>query len=312
MIRIKNLTKNYGPVKAVDAVSFDVNKGEILGFLGPNGAGKTTTLKMITGVLRPTSGTVEIFGNDILEDPVQARSSFGYLPENNPLYPDLNPVQYLSFIARMRNVEDVPAELARVMKMVFITDMAERPIGKLSKGYRQRVGLAAALIGSPAILFLDEPTVGLDPNQIVEIRNLIREIGKTTTIVLSTHILQEVSSTCDRVVIINQGRLVAIDSQEGLRRRVEGQNRVTLLQKGASDDLIGSLKEIDGVVKVETGSKPDGIQSVQVFVHPQSDIRAQAARMVMQSGGELLELLQDRLSLEEVFLKLTTTEGDPE
>lgn len=311
MIKVKGVTKYYGPVKAVENVTFTINKGEIAGFLGPNGAGKSTILRIITGVLAPTSGTVEVFGHDVIKDPVEARKKIGYLSENNPLYPDYSPREYLSFIAQVRGVGRVKARVDEVMERVFITDMADRRIQRLSRGYRQRVGLAAAMIGQPEVLLLDEPTVGLDPAQIVEIRELIRSIGRTNTIFLSTHILQEVTQLCNRVVIINQGRIAAVDTQEGLAARASdaGSRQVALLVRNPGERLSEVLLTVQGVRTVASDPPEDGLVRFLVSTEAEKDLRPALAAAAVGAGAELCELQSVHSSLEEIFVKLTSDEG---
>ncbi len=311
MIKVKNITKIYGNTTAVDDISFEIDKGEITGFLGPNGAGKSTLLRIMTGVLSPTSGSVEIAGHDIHEEPIAAKRMIGYLPENNPLYPDYTARAYLSFIANLKNIQDVNSEIDRVMKAVFIADKAENRIVKLSKGYRQRVGMAAALLGNPEILLLDEPTVGLDPNQIVEIRELIREIGKTNTILLSTHILQEVNSVCNKVIIIHKGKIRAIDTHEHLLDRIEGQNKIQIQSRNISQETIRQLEKIDGVTKIETRIVSDHQTEIDIMTKKTSELRPLIAKTIIMSGGDLFGMKVETLSLEEVFMKLTN-ERDPE
>jgi ABC-2 type transport system ATP-binding protein len=306
LIKVENITKYYGPCKAVEDVSFTINKGEIVGFLGPNGAGKTTVLKVITGAIEPTSGRVSIFGHDIRKDPLKAKSLIGYLPENNPLYLEFTPRQYLRFIASLKGMSDTSRQIEEVMKAVFITDVKDRLILRLSKGYRQRVGLAAALLGQPEVLLLDEPTVGLDPNQIVEIRNLIKEIGKTNTILLSTHILQEVSTTCDRIIIIHNGRIAAVNTPEELGRQVRQERLIRSSVKSAPDGLREKLAGIPGIIKIETTPADDGVTVFSVWCGHETDPRPEMARRIVTSGGELIELAIQPMSLEEVFMSVTS------
>jgi len=305
LIKVKNITKKYDAITAVDNVSFEIAKGEITGFLGPNGAGKSTLLRIMTGTLSPSSGSVEIGGVDMKEDPIKAKKLIGYLPENNPLYPDYTPRQYLTFISRIKEMQEPEQETERVMKAVSILDKADIRVTKLSKGYRQRVGLAAALIGTPAILLLDEPTVGLDPNQIVEIRELIRELGKTNTILLSTHILQEVNSVCNKVIIIHKGSVRAVDSHEGLLDRLEGQNRVHVTLQGDVENVIEKLNSIKGIMKTDIHSVVDGMTRIEIVVRRDTEARPEIAKAVISAKAELYEMEIETLSLEDVFMKLT-------
>ena len=254
MIEVEHLTKRYGPVTAVQDVSFQVHKGEILGFLGPNGAGKTTTMRVLTGYMPATDGRVVVAGHDVFEQPVQAKRRIGYLPETPPLYPDMTVREYLQFVAKIKGVPagDRKSRVEQVMARTWVADMAGRACGKLSKGYRQRVGLAQALIHNPDVLILDEPTAGLDPKQIIETRRLIKELAGDHTIILSTHILPEVSQTCDRVVIINKGRVVAVDTPDNLTRRLRGAATMFVQVDGArAGEAAAALAKVPGVVRVE-------------------------------------------------------------
>ena len=310
MIKVNGITKYYGEKKAVDNASFEIQPGEIVGFLGPNGAGKTTILKIMTGILHPTAGSVSIFGHDIAESPVEAKKKIGYLSENNPLYPDYTPAQYLDFIARVRQIENPGQNISQVMEKVFIADVANTKIAKLSKGYRQRVGLAAALLAKPDVLLLDEPTVGLDPNQIRDIRTLIREIGKTQTIFLSTHILQEVTSVCSRVIIIHNGTIVASDTLSNLSHHLDKAERTVFTFKGRSDHAVAELKKIPGVTEVECEHCDDHVNRVTVWSKKDEEIRPEAAKMLVKEGFEIYGISRERLSLEEVFKKLTAETGN--
>src|SRR6266849_4512929 len=253
MIEVHNLTKRYGPTVAVSSVSFEVQKGEILGFLGPNGAGKTTTMRVITGYLPPSEGSVRVASYDIVEEPLEAKRRTGYLPENPPVYPDMTVAEYLAFVARIKGVArgDVRKRSDEVSEKCAITDVQKRQIGKLSKGYRQRVGLAQALIHNPEVLVLDEPTAGLDPKQIIETRELIKALAGQHTIVLSTHILPEVSKTCERVVVINAGKVVAEGTPDELTRRLQGYETVLVTAEGPEGDIKSRLERIAGVNLVE-------------------------------------------------------------
>src|SRR5437867_6538807 len=253
MIEVQGLTKRYGPTVAVSEVSFEVRKGEVLGFLGPNGAGKTTTMRVITGYLPPSAGKVRVAGVDVVEEPLEAKQHTGYLPENPPVYPDMTVVEYLAFVARIKGLPrgEVKKRVDEVNEKCAITDVRERQIGKLSKGYRQRVGLAQALIHNPDVLILDEPTAGLDPKQIIETRELIRGFAGQHTVVLSTHILPEVSKTCQRVVIINKGRVVAIDTPDNLTHRLQGYETVLITAEGPAEEIRERLQRVSGVNMVE-------------------------------------------------------------
>ena len=314
MIEVEHLTKRYGPVTAVEDVTFQVQKGEILGFLGPNGAGKTTTMRVLTGYMPATQGRVAVAGHDVFEHPIEAKRRTGYLPETPPLYPDMTVREYLQFVAKIKGVPkaDRRARVEQVMTRTWVSDMAGRACGKLSKGYRQRVGLAQALIHNPDVLILDEPTAGLDPKQIIETRRLIKELAGNHTIILSTHILPEVSQTCDRVVIINKGRVVAVDTPGNLTRRLRG-SETMFVQVEPSDAAAAAaaLSTVPGVVRVgqAEGSGPGGFE---VESEAGRDVRRELARAVVLGGQHLLELRPMRLSLEEIFLSLTTEEQKPE
>jgi ABC-2 type transport system ATP-binding protein len=313
MIEVQHLTKRYGPVTAVDDVSFRVEKGEILGFLGPNGAGKTSTMRVITGYMPPTDGTVTVAGFNVFTHPIDAKKRTGYLPETPPLYPDMTVREYLTFAARIKMGALTKAErTARVdqaMRKTHVDDMASRQCGKLSKGYRQRVGLAQALIHEPEVLVLDEPTAGLDPKQITETRQLIRGLAGDHTIILSTHILPEVAQTCKRVVIINKGRVVAVDSPENLTHQLKG-SAVLYVQVGGPHDAAAALSRVPGVREVRVADQHEEFSGYEIEAEPNRDVRTDVARAVVNAGWGLLELRPMRLSLEEIFLQLTTEDQD--
>ncbi|HXH24282.1 MAG TPA: ABC transporter ATP-binding protein [Vicinamibacterales bacterium] len=310
MIEVQHLTKRYGPITAVDDVSFRAERGEILGFLGPNGAGKTTTMRVLTGYMPPTEGRAIVAGYDVMEQPIEAKRRTGYLPETPPLYPEMTVREYLTFCARIKGVPraERKSRIDDVMERVKVTDMADRHCGKLSKGYRQRVGLAQALIHNPEVLILDEPTAGLDPKQIIETRQLIRQLGGDHTVILSTHILPEVSQTCTRVVIINKGRVVAVDTPENLTARLRGSETmyVEVDTQGADAALV--LGAIPGVTGVSVSERRNGIVAYQVESERGRDVRRELAKAVVTRGWGLLELRPLRMSLEEIFLHLTTEE----
>ena len=310
MIEVQRLTKRYGPVTAVNDVSFRVEAGEILGFLGPNGAGKTTTMRVITGFMPPTEGNVLVAGYDVFEKPLEAKRRTGYLPETPPLYPDMTVGEYLKFVARIKGIagRDVRSRVDEAMKRTRILDVATRHCAKLSKGYRQRVGLAQAIIHNPDVLVLDEPTAGLDPKQIIETRQLIRDLGGSHTIVLSTHILPEVSQTCQRVVIINKGRVVAIDTPDNLTARLRGTETMYLQVAGAPEDVQTALTSLAGVTRVSATSNRDGLTEVEVDSQRGVDVRRELAATIVGRGWGLLELRPMRMSLEDIFLSLTTEE----
>ncbi len=312
MIEVQHLTKRYGPFTAVDDVSFRVEKGEILGFLGPNGAGKTTTMRVLTGYMPATEGHAVVAGFDVFSNPIEAKRRIGYLPETPPLYPDMTVREYLAFVARIKtsglSKADRAMRVDHVMKRTHVDDMAERHCGKLSKGYRQRVGLAQALIHDPEVLILDEPTAGLDPKQIIETRDLIRSLAGDHTIVLSTHILPEVAQTCQRVVIINKGRVVAVDTPDNLTHQLEGAATLYVLVDG-SDDASAELQAVPGVEHVAVTERHGSAIGYEIESGPHQDVRRDVARAVVDRGWGLLELRPLRLSLEEIFLQLTTEEA---
>jgi ABC-2 type transport system ATP-binding protein len=312
MIEVQHLTKRYGPVTAVDDITFRVEKGEILGFLGPNGAGKTTTMRVLTGYMPATEGKAIVAGYDVFTNPVEAKRRTGYLPETPPLYPDMTVREYLTFVARIKvghamTKAERGARVDSVMKKARVDDMAARHCGKLSKGYRQRVGLAQALIHDPDVLILDEPTAGLDPKQIIETRDLIRSLAGDHTIVLSTHILPEVAQTCQRVVIINKGKVVAVDTPENLTHQLKG--AATLyVQVDGDGSAIDALTAVPGVRKVAIADRHPSFVGYEIEAEMNQDVRRDVARAIVDRGWGLLELRPMRMSLEEIFLQLTTEE----
>ena len=308
MIEVQHLTKRYGPVTAVDDVSFKAERGEILGFLGPNGAGKTTTMRILTGYMPPSEGTALVGGYDVQQKPIEAKRRTGYLPETPPLYPDMSVRDYLDFCARIKGVprSERTARVKTTMERTRIADVARRQCGKLSKGYRQRVGLAQALLHNPEVLILDEPTAGLDPKQIIETRKLIKELGGDHTVILSTHILPEVSQTCNRIVIINKGRVVAVDSPDNLTARLRGTETMFLQVDAAGADAAGALQAIPGVSQVRVAENRGALTSLEVESETGRDVRRELAAAVTSRGWGLLELRPMRMSLEDIFLHLTT------
>ena len=310
MIEVQHLTKKYGPVTAVEDVSFKVERGEILGFLGPNGAGKTTTMRILTGYMPATDGRAIVAGFDVFDQPIEAKRRTGYLPETPPLYPDMSVIEYLQFVARIKGVPPAGRNerIRAVMERTRIADMANRLCSKLSKGYRQRVGLAQAIIHNPDVLILDEPTAGLDPKQIIETRQLIKELAGNHTIILSTHILPEVSQTCQRVVIINKGRVVAVDTPDALTARLRGSETMYIQVDASGADATSTLQRVSGVTGVVQAERRDGIVGYEVESESGRDVRRDLARAVVTSGWGLLELRPMRMSLEEIFLSLTTDE----
>ena len=310
VIEVQHLTKQYGAFTAVDNISFKVERGEILGFLGPNGAGKTTTMRVLTGYMPPSEGKAVVAGYDVLEQPLEAKRRTGYLPETPPLYPDMSVREYLTFCARIKGVAGAgrKARIDTIMDRTRIVDMANRQCSKLSKGYRQRVGLAQALLHNPDVLILDEPTAGLDPKQIIETRKLIKELAGDHTVVLSTHILPEVSQTCERVVIINKGRVVAVDSVENLTARAGTTTSVYVQLDAAGSDALAALQGVAGVTKVEPSDTADRVGGFEIFSDAGRDVRRELAATIVGRGWGLLELRSARRSLEDVFLHLTTEE----
>jgi ABC-2 type transport system ATP-binding protein len=311
MIQVENVTKRYGPTLAVSDLSFEVQKGEILGFLGPNGAGKTTTMRIITGYLPATQGRVRVAGFDVAEEPLEVKKRIGYLPELPPVYPDMTVTEYLAFVGRIKGVPrgDLKKRVDEVSEKTAVADVRDRQIGKLSKGYRQRVGLAQAIIHNPDVLVLDEPTAGLDPKQIIETRELIKGLAGVHTIVLSTHILPEVSKTCQRVVVINSGRIAAVGAPDELTHRLQGYETVLVTAEGPRADIRGKLEAVTGVNLVEEHEAKDSRATFEVHAEKGHDVRAELARAVVESQWKLLELRTSGLSLEEIFLKLTTEDS---
>jgi ABC-2 type transport system ATP-binding protein len=311
VIEVQHITKRYGRVTAVDDVSFRVERGEILGFLGPNGAGKTTTMRILTGYMPATEGRAIVAGYDIFTQPIDAKRRTGYLPETPPLYPDMTVREYLDFVARIKAVPSAERRqrVGSVMERTRVADMADRHCAKLSKGYRQRVGLAQTLIHNPEVLILDEPTAGLDPKQIIETRDLIRSLAGDHTIVLSTHILPEVAQTCQRVVIINKGRVVAVDTPENLTARLKGAETMYLQVDAGGADAAPALAAVPGVTRVVPSDARTGPGGFEVESQRGTDVRRELARTVVERGWGLLELRPMRMSLEEIFLQVTTDEN---
>ena len=311
MIEVQGVTKRYGPLTAVDDISFRVEPGQILGFLGPNGAGKTTTMRILTGCIPPTTGRALVAGFDVSEEPIEAKRRTGYLPETPPLYPDMTVHEYLTFASRISGVSsgERSAQIKLAMERTSIVDVANRHCGKLSKGYRQRVGLSQAILHNPDVLILDEPTAGLDPKQIIETRNLIRDLAGDHTIILSTHILPEVSQTCEQVVIINQGRVVAVDTPDNLTSRLGGAVTIRLAVDTMGADPIPALRAVEGVFSVATTDTGNGAHLLDVQSVQGADIRRELANTVVSHGWGLLELSPLKMSLEDIFLELITEDS---
>ena len=311
LIEVNNLVKRYGDHTAVDHLSFKIEKGKIYGFLGPNGAGKSTTMNMITGYIASTEGTVKIDGHDILEEPEEAKKCIGYLPEQPPLYFDMTVLEYMKFVADLKKIpKDKKANMIEeVMDMVKISDMRNRLIKNLSKGYRQRVGLAEAVMGYPEVIILDEPTVGLDPKQIIEIRTLIKNLKKKHTVILSSHILSEVSAVCDYVLIISHGKLVASDTPENLGKLAEGSNTLEMLVKGAEKPMKEALEGIEGInsVSLEHDDKQN-LWRVKVTTEEQNDVREKVFYKMAEINCPIYEMKSKKVSLEEIFLELTASD----
>ncbi len=310
MITVEHLTKYYGRIPAVDDISFDVPKGEILGFLGPNGAGKTTTMRILTGYMPPTNGRATVAGHDVFKESLEARRHIGYLPETVPLYPEMTPKAYLNFMGKIRGLDGKTrrARIDDVAEKCKIGDVLNRLIGKLSKGYRQRVGLAQALLADPEVLILDEPTVGLDPRQIVETRQVIRNLAGDHTVILSTHILPEVSVTCQRVIIINRGKVAAIDTPENLQRRMRGSDSLEIEVRGPAEAIHAAIQAIPQVISVSGRGNGSESHLFAVDCEAGSDIREHIASTVVQRGWGLRSLKPASISLEEVFVQLVTAE----
>ena len=308
MIEVTNLTKKYGDHIAVDHLSFRVEKGQIYGFLGPNGAGKSTTMNIITGYLAATEGTVTIDGKDVQKDPEEAKRAIGYLPELPPLYVDMTVREYLDFVAELKKVpkKERKQQIDEVMEMTQITDMQQRLIRNLSKGYRQRVGLAQAILGYPEVIILDEPTVGLDPKQIIEIRDLIRKLGENHTVILSSHILSEVSAVCDHIMIIAHGKLVASDSPENLQKLMSGSMELNLEVKGSVAAVKSALQEISQIDRIEENTEASkNVAKLKVISKENADIREQVFYALADAKLPILEMTHAEKSLEDIFLELT-------
>ena len=310
MIEVKNLVKQYGNNFAVDDISFKVNQGDILGFLGPNGAGKSTTMNIVTGYLSATSGTVTIDGVDIMEDPIAAKSKIGYLPEHPPLYLDMTVKEYLGFVYELKKADQPRnAHIDEICELVKISDVYKRPIKNLSKGYRQRVGIAQAMIGNPQVLILDEPTVGLDPKQIIEIRTLIKKLGERHTVILSSHILPEVQAVCDRIIVINKGKLVADDTPDNLSRNLSSDHKLRMRIEGPDKEVKRLLKNIPGMLSVEVlGERENGVFEYDIEGEPNSDLRREIFKRLAAREWAILGMRSSEMTLEDIFLQLTSDE----
>ncbi len=305
MIEVKDLSKYFGRTRAVDNISFNIGKGEIVAFLGPNGAGKTTTMRMLTGYLIPTKGKCLINGIDVTEEPIKTKLLIGYLPEDNPLYPDMKVYEYLEFIGEIRNTRNLKNRVSEVADICGITDVLSKNIGTLSRGYRQRVGVAQAIIHNPDILILDEPTEGLDPNQVIELRNLIKELGKEKTVMLSTHILSEAEATCERVLIINKGKIVADGNKSEIRTMAKGGETITL-ELIAKQNPINDLKQIAEIKEINEIKIEDNLYQYEII--SAKDIREAIFDTAVNKGWKICDLHRRATSLEDIFRELTKEE----
>lgn len=310
MVEVKNLTKRYGEIKAVDNISFTVKTGEILGFLGPNGAGKSTTMNMITGYISSTSGTVTIDGSEILDEPKKTKQKIGYLPEIPPLYVDMTVRKYLEFMFDLKKVKLPKKEhIEEVMRLVRISEQSERIIKNLSKGFRQRVGFAQALLGNPPVLILDEPTVGLDPKQIIEIRKLIKSLGKKHTVIFSSHVLSEISATCDRIIVISNGKIVADAKTEELSTAVSGEEKLALQVEGTPADIVSAIKKIPAVIRVnKLQSAGEKTAEYMVEYEKGADVRRDVFSAMARIDCPILDMQSGNETLEDMFLKLTISD----
>ena len=310
MVEVKNLTKRYGQNLALDRVSFTVDEGSIVGFLGPNGAGKTTTMKMITGYLSATSGEVTVFGKNILEEPNEVKKMIGYLPEQPPLYLDMTVKEYLNFMYELKKVK-LPREkhIKEICELVQISNVYNRLIGNLSKGYKQRVGIAQALLGNPPVLILDEPTVGLDPKQIIEIRTLIKNLGRNHTVILSSHILPEVQAVCERIIVINRGRIVADGATDTLAHDLSQDHRLILRAEGPEREMVHELMTLPHVIDVYSlGEKEKGVYELSIEAELDTDIRRDLFALLSRKGWPMMALKNTDLTLEDLFLQLTSSD----
>jgi len=310
MIQVEHLTKYYGPVGAIQDVSFSVEKGEIVGFLGPNGAGKTTTMRILACFMPASRGTAKVAGYDVFTESLEVRRRIGYLPEHVPLYNDMPVAAYLDFVAEVKGMgrAERRRRVAEVMERCLITDVQHRLVGRLSKGYRQRVGLAQALVNDPEVLILDEPTIGLDPKQIIEIRSLIKSLAGQHTVILSTHILPEVSMVCSRVIIINQAQIVAVDSPENLTARLSRSHRILVQVEGPAEAVLAELRRLPGVLSVDQKALVNGVGTFVVESAQDRDVRRDLSTAIMGRGWGLLELRGMGMTLEDIFIKLVTRE----
>jgi len=309
MIEVKNLTKYYGEIKGIEDISFSIGKGEITGFLGPNGSGKTTTMRILTCFFPPTRGKATVAGYDVTESPIEVRKRIGYMPETVPLYPDMKVITYLNFVAEAKRMDkgNKKRKISEVMEQCGIEDVSHRLVGNLSKGYRQRVGLAQALINDPEVLILDEPTIGLDPKQVVGIRELIKNLAGERTIILSSHILPEVSMICEKVVIIHQGEIVAVDTPENLTEKLQKTSKISVQIEGIKQEVTAKLKTMPGVVAVlEKEEDPPGVFSYEIESEKEKEISGELSYLVYNNKWKLVEMRPVKMSLEDIFIKLVT------
>jgi len=313
MIEVKNLTKYYGEIKGIEDISFSIGKGEITGFLGPNGSGKTTTMRILTCFFPPTRGKATVAGYDVTESPIEVRKRIGYMPETVPLYPDMKVITYLNFVAEAKRMDkgNKKRKISEVMEQCGIEDVSHRLVGNLSKGYRQRVGLAQALINDPEVLILDEPTIGLDPKQVVGIRELIKNLAGERTIILSSHILPEVSMICEKVVIIHQGEIVAVDTPENLTEKLQKTSKISVQIEGIKQEVTAKLKTMPGVVAVlEKEEDPPGVFSYEIESEKEKEISGELSYLVYNNKWKLVEMRPVKMSLEDIFIKLVTEEEE--
>jgi len=311
LIEVENLTKYYGPTRAIENVSFKVEKGEILGLLGPNGAGKTTIMRILTGFFQPTSGKARVANFDVVEEPLEVKKRIGYLPEIPPLYNEMTVSSYLEYVAKLKGIDfkEIKKKVSKTMEMTKISNVEGRIVGRLSRGYKQRVGLAQALLSDPEVLILDEPTIGLDPKQIIEVRELIKSFGGEKTVILSSHILPEVSMTCEKIVIIDKGNVIAVDTQEQLSKRLKrGGEKIFVKIKGQENDIIKQISKIKGIKGLQKELEEDGIVSLSLESEGDKEIREEIFKTVVLNNWILYEMRAEHMSLEEVFLRLTTKE----
>jgi ABC-2 type transport system ATP-binding protein len=311
LIEVENLTKYYGPTRAIENVSFKVEKGEILGLLGPNGAGKTTIMRILTGFFQPTSGKARVANFDVVEEPLEVKKRIGYLPEIPPLYNEMTVSSYLEYVAKLKGIDfkEIKKKVSKTMEMTKISNVEGRIVGRLSRGYKQRVGLAQALLSDPEVLILDEPTIGLDPKQIIEVRELIKSFGGEKTVILSSHILPEVSMTCEKIVIIDKGNVIAVDTQEQLSKRLKrGGEKIFVKIKGQENDIIKQISQIKGIKGLQKELEEDGIISLSLESEGDKEIREEIFKTVVSNKWILYEMRAEHMSLEDVFLKLTTKE----